>query len=333
MTSDIHRGYVPISVRVHGYLFPYALAMYITSATISLAAFVYGVTLAYLQPQIWRNAIIRVLIAAQFFSSVFFVFRIMLADVGLKTESACRVVLYMSVATSLLPVNLCVYCVVYIQLVVVYHVSPELRWPRRVTLAAAAAISILPPSPVLFLSPRHFGRNSMCDFSFIPNSKEYAIDMYGYAAWAYLSGVVGLFSLLSVIVHMVRTRRATRHALQSSAESYGPSGAVERVGHTETFNRALVSIIWLPVTPIVSLWFNSLVITVSYYTGELDTPLRFTTVVLFSLQSILLALPLITNPTMRDALAKQLREQRQARAAARSKTQISPLPPAAPAAS
>ncbi|KAJ2799461.1 hypothetical protein H4R21_003539, partial [Coemansia helicoidea] len=106
-----------------------------------MAAFVYGVTLAILQRRVWRNYIVRVMIVAQFFNCARFVSREFMVNVPLETGLACRVVLFLNDCFSLLPVNLCVYCVVYLQLVVIHNVSLELRWPRVVALTLASVMS------------------------------------------------------------------------------------------------------------------------------------------------------------------------------------------------
>ncbi|KAJ2716781.1 hypothetical protein H4R19_000428 [Coemansia spiralis] len=311
-----------------GYLQAFTLALYIISAFISLAAFVYGVTLSYLQRQVWRNAIIRVMVIAQFFNCLRFIFLLLVTNATLTTESACRVALFMADAMSLLPVNLCVYCVVYLQLVMIHNVSPELRWPRVVALTTATLLSVVPPSPTLYISPRVIGRASFCDMGAIPTSKEYAYSRYTYVAWAYLPGVIGTFSVLTIAVHLVRTRRALRNAMQASTEQYGPSLSVARVGHTETLHQALITIIWFPITPIIALWFNAILYTVAYYKWKTYRTLECINVILLCLQSLLLGLPLIVNPTMRAALAKQVQEQREPRRAVRSTTHgLLPLSP------
>ncbi|KAJ2714710.1 hypothetical protein H4R19_001578 [Coemansia spiralis] len=314
-----------------GQLQALSLTLNILSVFISLAAFVYGVTLAYLQRQVWRIAIIRAMVAAQFFNFLRFIFRILLTNVKEHTDSACRVILFMSDAMSLLPVNICVYCVVYLQLVVIHGVSPVPRWPRVLALTIASLLSVVPSSITLYISPHVLGRESICDINWVPSPKEYAYAMYEYAPWAYLPGVVGTLSVTTIAVHLVRTRRAVHRALNASVEQYGPSHAVERFGHTEVLRHALLTIIWFPITPILSLWFNAVLITVYHYKQRRYLTLDCINVVLLCLQSLLLGLPLLVNPVMRAALAKQLQEQRQARHAARSATgSASPLVPLPP---
>ncbi|KAJ2711405.1 hypothetical protein H4R19_003264 [Coemansia spiralis] len=309
-----------------GPLHTFSLTLNIISAAISLVVFVYGAMLSYYQRQIWRNPIIRIIVAAQFINFLRFVFRIILIDVGLTTDSACRGILFISDATSLLPVNLCVYCVVYLQLVVIHNLSPELRWPRVVALITATVLSVVPPSMVLYISPWLIRLDSICDISWIPEHRAYEFVVYTYAIWAYMPGVIGTISVLAISIHLVRTRRAIRHALEASAQDYGPSPAVARVGHADALQKTLLTIIWFPITPIISLWFNILLYTVAYYKQRTYEGLEYFNIVLLCLQSLLLGLPLLVNPAVRTALAKHIQEQRQARHTARSTTHGTPPP-------
>ncbi|KAJ2767999.1 hypothetical protein IWQ57_003721, partial [Coemansia nantahalensis] len=154
----------------------------------------------------------------------------------------------------------------------------------------------------------------------------YVFYMYTYATWAYVSGVVGFASILTIAVHLFRTRRATRRALRASAELYGPSRSLLHLGHINILHKTLFNIAWLPLTPIVSLWFNAALVSIAYYRQDTSIPANFISFVLLCLQSLLLGLPLLINPAMRAALAKQLRERRQARQAARTTPHL-PLPP------
>ncbi|KAJ2748354.1 hypothetical protein IWQ56_007485, partial [Coemansia nantahalensis] len=76
--------------KVVGYFYPLSLTLYISASIISMTTFVYGVTLSYLQPQVRQNYVLRVMIAAQFFNSYYYVIRVLLVDVELTADSACR---------------------------------------------------------------------------------------------------------------------------------------------------------------------------------------------------------------------------------------------------
>ncbi|KAJ1729738.1 hypothetical protein LPJ61_003378 [Coemansia biformis] len=330
MSDDLEAAHGPLAEITSGGLYPFSLAMFVISACVSLAAFAYGVLLSILQPQVWQNSIIRVVVVAQLINCIRFIFRVLLTNVKINTESGCRAVMFLSDATSLLPVNLCIHCVVYLHLVVIHKVPPDLRWPRVVALTVASALSVVPPSFALYLPARLAGAASFCAFGRIPTRKQYEFTLYSYAIWTYLPGVIGIASVVAIAAHVVRTRRATQRALQASVAYYGPSQSVPRTGHTGMLHRALLTIIWFPITPILSLWLDALLVTVAYYRRRTYLWLEYVNIVLLCLQSFLLGLALVVNPTMRAARAKQARERRLARGAARAHERILPPPPLAP---
>ncbi|KAJ1851965.1 hypothetical protein LPJ73_002921 [Coemansia sp. RSA 2703] len=78
-------------------------------------------------------------------------------------------------------------------------------------------------------------------------------------------------------------------------------------------NQSLRNIIWFPITPIVSLWLNAALISVHYYTRHSYIWLEFVNVVLLGLQSVLLAIALVVNPSVRYVMIDRLRKQRRIR--------------------
>ncbi|KAJ2634872.1 hypothetical protein GGF44_003442, partial [Coemansia sp. RSA 1694] len=91
---------------------------------------------------------------------------------------------------------------------------------------------------------------------------------------------------------------------------YGPSGSVQRSTNPELLNQTLRSIIWFPITPIISIWLNILLLTISYYTRRVFLALEFINVLLLALQSFFLAIALIMSPSVRYAYAEQAKRRR-----------------------
>ncbi|KAJ2005931.1 hypothetical protein GGI04_000079 [Coemansia thaxteri] len=162
----------------------------------------------------------------------------------------------------------------------------------------------------LFLSPRAADADSFCDLKTIPSHKQYVFIICVLAIWEYLSGAIGVLSIVTLGIHIVRTRKATKRALRASAQYYGPSGTVRRTMHAEMLYQTLRSIIWFPITPIISLWLNILLLTINYYTRRMFLALEFVNVVLLALQSFFLAIALAINPSVRYAYSEH-RKQRQ----------------------
>ncbi|KAJ1821422.1 hypothetical protein GGH91_002129 [Coemansia sp. RSA 2671] len=295
----------------------FSIFVYAFSSTVSFSALCYGLFIAYIRPSIRRSSIIRVLIVAQALNCIRFILRPVTTFSNIRSDFGCRSLIFLNNATTMLPVNLCIYCVIYLQLVVFHKVSPTNRWPRALLLTAATAVSVIPISMYLFLDPSTAGVDSFCDLAKIPEHKQYVFVICVLAIWEYLAGAVGIICILVLMIRIIHTRRETKRALLASAQYYGPSDAVQRNTNPELLNKTLQSIIWIPITPIISIWLNILLLTISYYKRRVYMWLEFVNVLLLALQSFFLAIALVVNPSVRYAYAehaKQRRSQKGARA-------------------
>ncbi|KAJ2835273.1 hypothetical protein FBU31_001667 [Coemansia sp. 'formosensis'] len=166
----------------------------------------------------------------------------------------------------------------------------------------------------LFLHASTAGVTSFCHLTKIPSRQQYIFIICVVAIWEYLAGAIGIISILTLAYHIVRTRRETKHALLASAQYYGPSDAIQRNTSPELLNQTLRSIIWFPITPIISLWLNILLLTINYYTRRVFMSLEFINVVLLALQSFFLAIALIINPSVRCAYTEHVERRRHEKA-------------------
>ncbi|KAJ2035192.1 hypothetical protein GGI08_008822 [Coemansia sp. S2] len=185
----------------------------------------------------------------------------------------------------------------------------------------------------LFLDPSLAGVSSFCKLQKIPTRKQYIFIICVLAIWEYLAGAVGVVCILVLMVRIIRTRRETKRALLASAQYYGPSDTVQRNTNPDLLNQTLRSIIWFPITPIISIWLNILLLTISYYTRRVFMSLEFINVLLLALQSFFLAIALVVNPSVRYAYAehaKQRRSEKEARAGIRTQVTYSEYWPAQP---
>ncbi|KAJ2835274.1 hypothetical protein FBU31_001668 [Coemansia sp. 'formosensis'] len=162
----------------------------------------------------------------------------------------------------------------------------------------------------LFLDPSTADVDSFCDLRKIPTRKQYIFILCVLAIWEYLAGAVGVVSILALGYKIIRARRETKLALYESTRHYGPSAATRCSASAELLHQTLVSIIWFPITPIISLWLNIILLTVSYYTQRVFMPLEFLNVVLLALQSFFLGIALVINPSVRCVRASWARQQR-----------------------
>ncbi|KAI9501305.1 hypothetical protein BX070DRAFT_44933 [Coemansia spiralis] len=90
--------------------------------------------------------------------------------------------------------------------------------------------------------------------------------------------------------------------------TYGPSRLVISQSKSDALHRTLVTIIWYPITPIISLWLNVLIATITYYKNRTYLALEYVNVVLLGLQSVFLGIALIVNPVIRDVYIEQIKK-------------------------
>ncbi|KAJ1998032.1 hypothetical protein GGI06_006344 [Coemansia sp. S85] len=166
----------------------------------------------------------------------------------------------------------------------------------------------------LFIHGRAIDLDSFCHLKKIPTRKQYIFIICVVAIWEYLAGAIGIISILTLAYHIVRTRRETKRALYASRQFYGPSEAISRNTDPELLNKTLRGIIWFPITPIISLWLNILLLTVNYYKQRVYMWLEFVNVVLLALQSFFLAIALAINPSVRCAHTEHAKQRRNRKA-------------------
>ncbi|KAJ2556639.1 hypothetical protein EV175_001869 [Coemansia sp. RSA 1933] len=295
---DPAHAHTPLPViHVHGFE-PFAITIYILSASVSLLAFLYGLFIVYLDRTVWKNHIVRVIVVVQIINSLRFILRVVGSFIPIYSDFGCRVLLFLNNALIILPVNLCVYCVVYLQVLIIYQVSPYKRWPKITFMVLAVLTSVIPPASFLYVSHNKAGLVSYCDLPLIYPRRFYVFYMLVSALWQYLSGVIGVISATIIIIYIVRARRASRRIEERSVYSYGLSRSMSQQTRSNVLYRTLITIIWYPITPIVSQWMNLILYSVSYYKHRTYTWLEFINVLLLGLQSVLLAIGLVVYPTI-----------------------------------
>ncbi|ORX73250.1 hypothetical protein DL89DRAFT_265382 [Linderina pennispora] len=67
-------------------------------------------------------------------------------------------------------------------------------------------------------------------------------------------------------------------------------------GNSDLLRRTIKAVVWFPIAPIVSTWFNGILPIVRYYTGRQYQELEFINIALFALMAVIHALAMIMNP-------------------------------------
>ncbi|KAJ2721074.1 hypothetical protein GGI07_004217 [Coemansia sp. Benny D115] len=311
MKSDHDVATGPLPAVAGASLRSFSLAIYVVAASIPFLVFIYGLVIVYLRPRVWRISIFRVLLVAQVLNCARFIVRPISIFVSIHKHFNCRLILFANNVLAILPVNLTVYCVLYLQLVVIHKVSPNKRWPRVSLLVLSVVVSVVPTFMIMVLPARVAGVEDFCELMTISSHKQYVFIITTVAIWEYLPGFIGIFSALIIFAHIVRTKRETKRAMRMSSQYYGSTIAVHLNSHPDMLQQSLRNIIWIPITPIISLWLNIVMFSVNYYTRHTYIWLEYINVCLLGLQSVLLSIALIVNPGARYVVSDCIRKRRQ----------------------
>ncbi|KAI8319431.1 hypothetical protein GQ54DRAFT_299340 [Martensiomyces pterosporus] len=152
------------------------------------------------------------------------------------------------------------------------------------------------------------GIPDFCNYPVVPSTHAYIVIIFCTALWVYFCGVVGAISITMTAIHIIRTTRVTKNMTQLSRATYGLSREPKRRGSTEILNTTLVAIVWFPITPIISLWLNMILISVHYYKKRVYMWTEYVNVALLALQSILMAVALVVNPSVRGVFRERRRK-------------------------
>ncbi|KAI8325925.1 hypothetical protein GQ54DRAFT_295080 [Martensiomyces pterosporus] len=212
-----------------------------------------------------------------------------------------------------MPVYLCVYCVVYIQLVAIHKVPASILWPRYLLFAICVICTVGPNVTYLIVSNKVAGFPSFCHVPVIPNHRQFVLFTLCSSLWTYLAGVVSLISMFAILVRIIRTTHATKRALESTVDSYEYSELEEKTRKTKMLNRTLRTVVWFPLTPILSLWFNQILTPVRYYTRKYVSWMQYINIALLMLEAVLLSIAFVDNPSVTDAFHAYWRRRKQER--------------------
>ncbi|KAI8325909.1 hypothetical protein GQ54DRAFT_330493 [Martensiomyces pterosporus] len=271
------------------------------SLGISFLAFLYGLFVIRIRRSIWHSWIFQILLTVQIVNCLRFIF-LSLAVVGdVHVEFGCRWFIFLTSSAATLSVYLSVSCLLYLQLVVIHKVSPARRLPRIVLLVLSVVCSVVPNITYLVISHRASGIQNFCNVPRIPSHRQYMMMVFSNAIWVYTAGLVGLSSMAIVTVHIAQTSWRAKRLLQTNASTYQHQDSPEQHGHENMLNKTLRSVVWFPLTPIMSLWFNQILASVHYYTRRRYLGLEYLNIALLMFQSIFLAIALVDNPSVRHA--------------------------------
>ncbi|ORX73359.1 hypothetical protein DL89DRAFT_265441 [Linderina pennispora] len=200
---------------------------------------------------------------------------IIASSANLTHEFSCRIVVFLTLVLAILPAYLCNFCLIYLQMTLLYRVSARKRWPKVVLAVACVVPAVIPESFVLFIPTETAGLQSYCEYDGIPQRREYVFKWLVCNIWIVLAGIIAMVSMLITIVHISRTVVESPKMADLNAE----------IAHKNSILSGF------PITPIVSLYFNE----DNIHMDRTDSVLQF-------LQAWWVALAFYASPPVRRSI-------------------------------
>ncbi|ORX73360.1 hypothetical protein DL89DRAFT_265442 [Linderina pennispora] len=186
------------------------------------------------------------------------------------TEAGCRVLpVHQPLLCNAAGLPVSNFCLIYLQISLLHRRLATRRWPKI---------------------PCWQALNRSAPIDTVPNARLYAFKWFVFNIW--------VLSMLVSVIHIHRSSSGLRdHTTESSSN---PSSGTRR--QARLTNRILLSVVWFPLVPIVSMYFNIIHNTLRYvYQREFPGVDRADTVLQF-LQALFVALAFFVSPPVRRAL-------------------------------
>ncbi|KAJ1949298.1 hypothetical protein FBU59_001204 [Linderina macrospora] len=216
----------------------------------------------------------------------------------ISSEIPCRVLVSLSLCLAILPAYLCNFCLIYLQLSLLHRHLVTRRWPRVVLVLMCVIPAVVPESFILFIPTKQAGLQSYCNYDSVPSTRLYGFKWLVCYTWIILAGIIGITSMVTSVVHVHRSSAEVGDYTTESSSK--PSNGTKR--QTRLTNRILISVVWFPLVPIVSLYFNVIHNTLRFvHQRDFPSVDRADTVLQF-LQALFVSLAFFVSPPVRRAL-------------------------------
>ncbi|KAJ1963497.1 hypothetical protein GGI12_002029 [Dipsacomyces acuminosporus] len=220
---------------------------------------------------------------------------------------------------SMAPLYLSVFCTLYFQILLVNDISPVKKWPKWIMILGTLLFTFVPASFVLFIPPRIAGLQAYCSYSESIDTRTYVFKWLVSHLWIVLAGLIGIVSITTILVYIVRKCK------DADIQTRGSSGSLDTLCTSDSSRRrtssaiivrTLLSIVWFPVMPIISLWFNVSYSTVRYKTQRSNTPMDALNIVFQFLQVPVMAMTFYASPCVKRAFKTYLSQGKSTKPAA-----------------
>ncbi|KAJ1957653.1 hypothetical protein EC988_000721 [Linderina pennispora] len=277
----------------------FEVILYSIDILVSLTTLCFAIAFVVRRPKLLKMVIFQAVAALQVLMILRSTIEIIASSANLTHEFSCRIVVFLTLVLAILPAYLCNFCLIYLQMTLLYRVSARKRWPKVVLAVACVVPAVIPESFVLFIPTKTSGLPSYCEYDGIPQRREYVFKWLVCNIWIVLAGIIAMVSMLITVVHISRTSSRAR---KPSVDSKMADLNAEIAHKNSIVNRTLLSVVWFPITPIVSLYFNVIYNTVRYVRQEDNIHLDRTDSVLQFLQAWWIALAFYASPPVRRSI-------------------------------
>ncbi|KAI8322734.1 hypothetical protein GQ54DRAFT_310702 [Martensiomyces pterosporus] len=275
------------------------VALFSVDLLISLLTLCVAVAISIRHPRLLSMAIFQAVFALQAMMVARSITEIVISAVGVHRDASCRIVLFLALVFAILPLYLCDFCIIYLQLVLINSVPFRKKLPLRILSICCVLPATIPQLFVLFLPPRIADIDSYCSYSKLPSRRHFAFDWLVCNIWILLAGVIGMVSMGVTITHIYRTSAKIRKLSEDSSTHGLDNSQKQRMGLA---NRALVSVVWFPATPIVSLYFTVVFHSVRFAKQREIPWMETLDMVLQFLEPIFIAIAFYASPPVRHVL-------------------------------
>ncbi|KAJ1957654.1 hypothetical protein EC988_000722 [Linderina pennispora] len=276
----------------------FEVIMYSIDMVVSLSTFCVGLWLSRRRSYLLKMPVFQAVLVLQAIMIVRSTIEITASTTSPTTEAGCRVLLFISLCFAMLPAYLCNFCLIYLQISLLHRRLATRRWPKVLLVLMCVVPAVVPEVFILIIPTKQAGLESFCAYDTVPNTRLYAFKWFVFNIWVVLAGTIGFVSMLVSVIHIHRSSSGLRD--QTTESSSNPSSGTRR--QARLTNRILLSVVWFPLVPIVSMYFNIIHNTLRYvYQREFPGVDKADSVLQF-LQALFVALAFFVSPPVRRAL-------------------------------
>lgn len=295
--------------------------------------------LCYKRRELYHMTIFRVIFSLQALEMLDSILGIVIIYADPTGDASCRVIVFLSLSCHSATLYLSVFCSLYFQAVLIHNIPLHRKWPRILLAAGTILFSLIPPMFALFIPAKTAGMDSFCEFFAPPPTRGLFIFRWLiYYVWVVLAIILGIYSIVGMfIVIITRSRDACNQMTSSSVIEDGDGGTrssatsmdhgrptcdtgitpasvvkenkrKRRRDSNLIIAKALGSVIWFPIMPIISLGFNT-VYSIIWYKIQTKSEAALTVDrVLQFLAVPIIAMTFFLSPPVRRAYSQYRRD-------------------------